>query len=70
MGDWILGEVIEGSQLSDQILVEAPLPILHFAPFLITSLPCKILFQAKEPDLDSFASIIEQFGKNLNLKTR
>ena len=34
---------------------------------LMTSLPFKMLFQAYDPDVDSFASMNEHCGKNLAL---
>ncbi|KAM3742357.1 hypothetical protein ACB098_07G063900 [Castanea mollissima] len=40
------GDEIEGSQLSPQILIASPFPTFHFAPFLMTSRPFKILFLA------------------------
>ena len=59
-----------GSHLSSFTRTEFPSPILQTIPFRITSLAPRMLFQAYEPAMESFASKIEQFGKNLALKTR
>ena len=66
----ILGVCLVGNQFSPQTLTDRPDPILHAAPFLITSLPFKILFQAYEAFVGFFAYMIVEFGKNFALKTR
>ena len=68
-GDKILGCSKLGSHGPSQILMDFPLPTLHLAPLTKTSLPLRILRQAYEPLGESGASINEQFGKNLLLKT-
>ena len=66
--DWTWEGCLHGSHERCQIWTSFPLPILQQAPRLIASRPCKMLFQAYEPRLDSVASIIKQFGKNWGLK--
>ena len=69
-GEITLGLFFVGSQLSPQILTEVPVPILHEAPRLITSLPLRMLFQALEALLGFLASITEQLGKSFALRTQ
>uniref|UniRef100_A0A7N2M8G0 Uncharacterized protein n=1 Tax=Quercus lobata TaxID=97700 RepID=A0A7N2M8G0_QUELO len=60
---------LSGSQECYRIFIESPFPTCHLAPLCNTSLPLSMLRQAYEADLESWASIMEQFGKNLALKT-
>lgn len=64
-GDWTQVGCLSGNQVYCQIWTVFPIPILQQAPRVFTSQPCKMLFQAYEPWLDS---IIVQFGKNWGLK--
>ena len=50
-GHWRLGLCKKGSHLPLQSLIDSPLPTLHFAPRLITSLPFKTL--GKNLDLNT-----------------
>ena len=45
-GDTTLGANLLGSQRSPQIAADFPSPIRQIAPFFITSLPHRTLFQA------------------------
>lgn len=56
-----------GNQKSCHILIDLPSPIRQIHPLLSTSQLRKILVQVYEPDLEFFAYMIEQFGKNLAL---
>ena len=55
-------EPVDGHD-SDQTFMDSPQPTLHLAPFKRTSLPFKMLFQAREPELFYEASMREQSGK-------
>ena len=68
-GEVINGWNSDGSQGSDQALIFAPVPTLCLIPYFSTSLPTKILLHAYEPNWHSTASMMEQRGKNLDLKT-
>ena len=54
IGDTIFGLYLTGIQLSLQKLIDLPSPILQSPPFLISSLPFIILFQACEEKLGVF----------------
>lgn len=69
IGEITFGLCLTGSQLSPHILIELPLPILQTAPFLMTSLPLSMLFHAYDALGRFFASIAEELGKNIALKT-
>ena len=67
IGDTIFGLYLTGTQLSPQKLIDFLSALLQIPPFLITSLPFVILFQACEAELEVFTSIIEQSEQNLVL---
>ena len=69
MGERTSGGCFLGSQWCCHILTEFPFPILQRQPLSNTSLPCRMLFQACDPPLLCFASIIVQFGKKRAFKT-
>ena len=69
IGEVIFGWCFIGNHQFCQILMDLPSPTRQKAPLRITSLPLIILFHAYEPAIDSFASKIEQCGKNFALKT-
>lgn len=60
---------LTGSHLSSLILTELPSPLRQTIPFITTSLALRMFFYAQELAFESFPSRIEQFGKNLALKT-
>ena len=69
IGEDIFLGVFLGSHLCCQILTDLPSPTRRQTPSRITSRPWRILLQAYEPTVVSFAFKIEQCGKNFSLKT-
>ena len=67
--DNTLGEYFRGSHLYAHMSTNLPSPILHIAPFLMTSLPRIMLHHAYEAELGLAASMIVPFGKYLDLNT-
>lgn len=70
LGETTLGVALRGSQLSPQICIDLPEPILYLAPSLITSRAFIRLFQAYEALASTLASITDVLGKNFALKTQ
>ena len=60
---------VPSSQLSPHTRTDLPPQIRQTAPFLITSLPLLILFQAYDAKLGVVTFMIELFGKYLALET-
>lgn len=69
-GETVVLLTLTGSHLYSLTRTDCPFLILHTIPLRITSLALKILFHAYDPMVDSLASKIEQFGKNLALNTQ
>ena len=67
IGDITLLSLSPSNHYSSYTQIFYPSPTLHFAPILMTFLAFRMLFQAKEPELD-FASRIKG-GKYLALNT-
>ena len=68
IGDITLVSLSPSNHCSPYTQIFYPSPTLHFTPILMSFLAIRMLFQAKEPELD-FASKIEEGGKYLALNT-